>query len=318
MRVTRDIDPSEIRPGVDGGDFRPPPPIKKKRRWWLRILLLLVVLGGGAYSYVHFGGKMPAMLGRADGEPPVIKADATPVKVKPDNPGGAEIPDRDKLVYQRMSGTPAAEPKVERLLPAPEAPLAPPAAPMPAPAPAVQQPLPKVPTEAQVDAATVPAPAKVAEPAGKVLAAKPVEPPPPPPAPVEAATVASNTPKAPPAAPAPAPAEAEAPRPLAAKMEAAKETPKASAPAAFGAYQIQIAAVRQEDIAKREWTRLQRVHPDLLGDLNLIVVRADLGAEKGVFYRLRAGPLASEASARKRCADLAKVKVGCLVVKARE
>lgn len=315
MRVTRDIDPSEIRPGVEGGDYRPPPPLKKKRRWWFRILLLLLVLGGGAYGYVHFGGKMPAMLGRAEGEPPVIKADATPVKVKPDNPGGAEIPDRDKLVYQRMSGTPTAEPKVERLLPAPEAPLAPPA-PAAVPAPPVQQPLPKVPTEAQVDAATVPAPAKVMEPAGKVPTTKQAATPPsPPPAPTEAVTVASNTPKAP-----PAPSAAEPARELAAKIEAPTEAPKTSpaAPTTAGAYQIQIAAVRQEDLAKREWARLQRVHPDLLGDLNLVVVRADLGAEKGVFYRLRAGPLASEAAARKRCADLAKAKVGCLVVKARD
>lgn len=312
MRVTRDIDPSEIRPGVEGADYRPPP-VKKKRRWWLRILLLLVVLGGGVYGYVHFGGKMPTMLGRTEGEPPVIKADATPIKVKPDNPGGAEIPDRDKLVYQRMSGTPVAEPKVERLLPAPEAPLAPPAAPVPA----VQQQLPKVPTEAQVDAATVPPPAKVLEPVGKVPTAKPAGAPPPPPAPTEAVTVAANAPKAPPAAP---PAAPEPARELAAKTEAPKEAPKTNVPvqAASGAYQIQIAAVRQEDLAKREWARLQRVHPDLLGDLNLVVVRADLGAEKGVFYRLRAGPLASEAAARKRCADLAKVKVGCLVVKARD
>ncbi len=312
MRVTRDIDPSEILPGVEGGEFRPPPPLKKKRRWWLRILLLLIVLGGGAYGYVHFGGKMPAMLGSTEGEPPVIKADAGPVKVKPENPGGAEIPDRDKLVYQRLSGTPATEPKIERLLPAPEAPLPPPAP----PAPAVQQPLPKVPTEAQVKAATVPAPATVVEPMGKVPAAKPAEAPPPPAVPTEAVTVASNAPKAPPAAP--PSASSEPARELAAKTEPIKAAPKVPVPAASGAYQIQIAAVRQEDLAKREWARLQRVHPDLLGDLGLVVVRADLGAEKGVFYRLRAGPLASEAAARKRCSDLAKVKVGCLVVKARE
>lgn len=312
MRVTRDIDPSEIRPGVEGGEFRPPPPLKKKRRWWIRILLLLIVLGGGAYGYVHFGGRMPSMLGSTEGEPPVIKADAGPIKVKPENPGGAEIPDRDKLVYQRLSGTPAPEPKIERLLPAPEAPLPPPAP----PAPAVQQPLPKVPTEAQVEAATVPAPATVVEPVGKVPATKPAEAPPPPAVPKEAVTVASTVPEAPPAAP---PSASSEPAPeLAAKTEQPKAAPKPPVSATSGAYQIQIAAVRQEDLAKREWARLQRVHPDLLGDLGLVVVRADLGAEKGVFYRLRAGPLASEAAARKRCADLAKVKVGCLVIKARE
>jgi hypothetical protein len=42
--------------------------------------------------------------------------------------------------------------------------------------------------------------------------------------------------------------------------------------------------------------------------------RADLGS-KGVFFRLRAGPLASESAAKKICAELTKRKVGCLVIK---
>jgi len=74
-----------------------------------------------------------------------------------------------------------------------------------------------------------------------------------------------------------------------------------------------LASIRSEDAVRAEWGRLKGKYPDMLGGLDLTVARADLGA-KGIFYRLRAGPL-SESAAKKLCADLAKNKVGCLVVR---
>ena len=68
--------------------------------------------------------------------------------------------------------------------------------------------------------------------------------------------------------------------------------------------------------AQREWSRLRKNHSDLLGKLELSVIKADLGPGKGLFYRLRAGPLASKAAARNLCAKLAKRKVGCLIARA--
>lgn len=52
----------------------------------------------------------------------IIRADNTPFKVKPDQPGGMEIPHQDKLVFNSVSpdGKPVT---VERLLPPPEQPL---------------------------------------------------------------------------------------------------------------------------------------------------------------------------------------------------
>ena len=44
------------------------------------------------------------------------------------------------------------------------------------------------------------------------------------------------------------------------------------------------------------------------------MTKADLGA-KGVFYRLRAGPLADEKAARQLCRELTKRQVGCLIIK---
>ena len=41
----------------------------------------------------------------------------------------------------------------------------------------------------------------------------------------------------------------------------------------------------------------------------------DLGKKKGVFFRLRVGPLLSDKEARQLCHALKKRRVGCLVVK---
>ncbi len=59
---------------------------------------------------------------------------------------------------------------------------------------------------------------------------------------------------------------------------------------------------------------MRKRNADLLGGLTLTVERADLG-EKGVFYRVQAGPVADEAAARKLCAALGERKQACLVVR---
>ena len=75
------------------------------------------------------------------------------------------------------------------------------------------------------------------------------------------------------------------------------------------------AAVRSRERANSEWTRLKRKHGDLLADYSLNVVRVDLGPTKGIFYRLRAGPIAWEDVAKSLCENLIKRKVGCLIVR---
>jgi hypothetical protein len=70
---------------------------------------------------------------------PLIRADERPTKVRPEKPGGMEVPDRDKLIYTQKRAA------VEHLLPPPEKPMprptapsasAPSALPQPPPAPA--------------------------------------------------------------------------------------------------------------------------------------------------------------------------------------
>ena len=86
----------------------------------LRIAGALVVMGmfaGGLwFAYTlgmrHTGGSANS------GEIPLIHADNRPIKIKPENPGGMQIPDRDMFIYGQQ------RPEVEHLLPPPEQPMA--------------------------------------------------------------------------------------------------------------------------------------------------------------------------------------------------
>ena len=53
----------------------------------------------------------------------VVEADKTPMKEKPLDPGGMKFPNQDKTVFETFSNGTQQQPKVERVLPAPEEPL---------------------------------------------------------------------------------------------------------------------------------------------------------------------------------------------------
>ncbi len=63
---------------------------------------------------------------------------------------------------------------------------------------------------------------------------------------------------------------------------------------------IHLASFKQESKAHEEWQRLQRRLPDLLGDMTPAVREVDLG-DKGLFYRLYAGPFPNLATAQDFC-----------------
>ena len=83
-------------------------------------------------------------------------------------------------------------------------------------------------------------------------------------------------------------------------------------------YRVQLAASRSEDNIRRDWSSYQQRHSDIFAGLDGSVERAEVGEEKTVWYRLRVGPFASEASARELCSKLAErnVKTGCLPLRA--
>ena len=302
-------------PADEATAYRP----RRRGRFLLLLVLALIVVMGGAWGWTIYGKRLGAMFSApVAGGVPVVRADPTPTKVRPSDPGGMDVPDRDKLVYERLQGE-GGEKRVERLLPAPETPMVPPRAAQ-RPAPEATQKLPRVPTEAQVRAAVKPTPPPfVRDPAASEPAPEDS-----PPSSAETAPEAPTPEAVAEAKPEPKPASKPEPKsesksePVSAPPPAPQTAATPAAPAAASVasgYLIQIAAVREPERAESEWGRLQRQHPDTLRGLKLVVVRADLG-DKGVFWRLRAGPFADEAAAKSRCADLAKRKVGCMVVKA--
>jgi hypothetical protein len=87
--------------------------------------ILVMALFAGGLWFAYQKGTRSAGTGMANGDVPLIRADQRPIKVKPERPGGMEVPDRDNLIYN------APHPAVEHLLPPPEKPLPRPTAPPP-------------------------------------------------------------------------------------------------------------------------------------------------------------------------------------------
>ena len=81
-------------------------------------------------------------------------------------------------------------------------------------------------------------------------------------------------------------------------------------------YTVQIASYRSEQEASAGWQALTTEQGDLLAKLPHAVAKADLGAEKGVFYRLQAGSFSDRKEAKALCTDLKDHSIDCMVVEA--
>ena len=321
---------------LDGGQL-PPPGTPAKSGLTLRsrsafmvgsALLGAIALGGAlAFAYKQSGG------GLSSEPPPLVQADATPVKAAPDQPGGKEFPHKNKLIYDRLQNGDA--PEAEKLVPrqedvaVPAMPASDPAT-MPAPVattdavPPTTQALPGAPTMAMAAAdETAPdgGPRKV-----KTMVVRPdgsVETPQVPALPTDAApagaapeAAASPAPAAEPqqlAAVAPpepaqqqqvqaAPQEAAAPAPAPApkpKQQTAAATPQAGP----SKYVVQVGSKKNQTEALASFADMQQKYPTLLASYRPIVQKADLGA-KGTWYRLRIGPITDKTAASKLCSQL--------------
>jgi cell division septation protein DedD len=252
-----------------------------------RVAAALVVMSlfaaGLWFAYVegvrHTGGSGNG------GDIPLIRADTRPMKVKPENPGGMQIPDRDMLIYGQQ------RPQVEHLLPPPEQPMARPAPPPSPPPPQVQAVAPPA------AAPSVP-PEAAAEPG-----------------PAAPAVVPSPSPSAS-AQPALSPAAAAAAQELAptAAANPAKPVAPRAAKGNEGGLRLQLGAVRSQTEARGTWERLKHKNADLLGNLSAVAIRADLG-DKGVYYRIQAGPVADASTADRICGELRQRRLACVIVR---
>ncbi|MBL4691875.1 MAG: SPOR domain-containing protein [Magnetovibrio sp.] len=270
---------------------------EKGRGLWLWVVLIVILSGGGGAGWMYLQAHSNDFEQANAGGVPLILAPQFSLKEKPADPGGMKVPDRDKSVYNRMIGSAEIPTSgtIERLLPPAEAPLSPPkvVAKMAVPATSVVVPIP---------ARVVPKPENIIAPVQSIA-------PPPPP------VVAKIAKKAEPVAkPAPVASKIVASRLGASRLGASRlGKVLSSAPAGLG-YLVQLSAVRTEQAAKGEWKRLAGKHVDILGGLDMVIQRADLGT-KGIFYRVRGGWLAKRGEAKAVCAELARRNVGCIIVK---
>jgi hypothetical protein len=90
-----------------------------RRGLFIAAIVGAVAVAGGLGAFaLSFGGK-------GSGEAPVIvKADNSPIKVKPENPGGAVVPNQDNKVYDAViKGAKPAEPVQQKLVTSTEVPV---------------------------------------------------------------------------------------------------------------------------------------------------------------------------------------------------
>jgi len=118
---------------------------------------------------------------------------------------------------------------------------------------------------------------------------------------------AANDQAAAPAAETRAPAQAaptQQTQPAAAQTRAAPTIPK-------GAYIVQVSSQRSRKQAQDAYSSLQRRFPSVLGDVQPVIQKADLG-DRGTYYRVRLGPYQQQAAAR-LCSNLKSAGGDCFV-----
>ena len=291
------------RPGP-AGDRLVPPSTTDGEGGGLKIgRLVLMGLAGGAALYLIL-----SLFSGGDGQQvadvnsvPLVRANPEPTKTAPDEPGGLEVRDQDKLIFDRIGGGSTDSSLPEQLLPPPDVPMARPTPPPPPP-PVLDRPAPEPSVAAAPEPEPAPAPAPAAAPS--VAAAPPAAPAKPTPAPAPTPTPAKPSPSA------TTPAPAETPKP--APGTAAAPAPAAPVPAA-GGISIQLAALKDEAAAKKAWTRISKANSDLLAGLKPIIQPVQVGGS--TLYRLRAGPFVSKDAAATVCAKLKQRNQDCNVVR---
>ncbi|MGF1632100.1 MAG: SPOR domain-containing protein [Kiloniellaceae bacterium] len=259
------------------------------------------------YAYSWGTGQM------AGEELPVVRAEPMPERVRPEQPGGMDVPHQGIAVLNE--GTEGDNPQtVERLLPRPEIPAPPePLAPQ-VPQTALSgsedslpEPIPEAPLMADESDADVTEPPALAEE---------------PTAESEAAQLADDGISRP--IPKPDGGVLEDDDQIAALLEqppletSSGTVPPPAPPAATqtaavttGDVVLQLSSVKSEAAAAQEWNRLKAAHPGLLGRLPLALETAQV--QGATYYRVQTGPFPSRSAAAEVCAQLKSRNQDCLV-----
>lgn len=215
-------------------------------------------------------------------EIPVIRRPQTAVKIKPENPGGMEIPNQDKDVYTIVEKKNIDNTVVENLLPTPEQPKLPDIIPDETGIDENAKNLDEIVDEVVEDDGSAEA---VSDGISNVVLNKPTD--------LLAENkddkVVQNK-------------EVPAPKATATEPKPAAEVKEPTMPSANGKWQIQLIASKNKDAVEKTWASLSSQYP-MLKSYNHEVQPADLGAQ-GIIYKLRAGSFASKNEAQAACAAL--------------
>ncbi len=306
-------------------DFARAPSYRARRI--ITCLVMASLIGGGVYCIVKWK--------RGPSEIPTIKAEL-PLKQKPEQPGGIDIPNQDVLAYQQIDNS-GNKPVVEHLMPPPEMPQAANAKP-PAPAPVESTDPPSIESLEAPPVQPITTTVSPKPPAAQVVTKQPV-----PETPVPSNTIAP----APAAAPAAAVEKKKSDFPPipAAPLKTVGETPAvqphavtnidpshvadtsppvthASEPviasvskpsSGKGGFRIQLASFPDKETADQQMAHVQKKYAGQLGNAKLHLIKADLGA-RGIYWRLQSNPM-TDTEAREICEAIKNLKAGCILVK---
>ena len=260
-------------------------------------------------------------LGRREGQsgPPILRAETSPAKSIPENRGGLQIPHTDKTVFDAINGKQADEP--EELLPPPEEPLVlPETAAAPSDTGIASEEASGGVTDVNVAEAQQALTDLIEEQsgAGGTPTTAPEEttaalsPPPGQGAP-DASSPAETAPAAETAVP-------EANGELRLEFETLPKTEQTEAVAAEPApvitdpYFVQVTSVRTRNDALVAWDRLEGKFGSLVAGYKPDVQTVDLG-NRGIYHRLRGGPLEGRDAAQGLCSQFKQQGQDCLAVR---
>lgn len=286
--------------------------IRARRPYWAFAVVIAVIAVLGSvlwYSYPREAAQ------REVEAAPIIRADAGPIKVVPEEPGGMNVAFRDSTVFNALqgNGTDSNTKRVENILEIRDTPI-----------PDKEKVFSGLKTDIKVEGKKVASVDMSEKPAQKSAAhdgqeADEQD--------VSEAAASAETEEAEPRATAEkeiaaaaTQKPAEKPQRSVQEYEQAEKLSKTEPAAGVetiemtpGGVFVQLASLRSHEDAKKSWLSLKdRFYPQL-GKLELKVQKADLG-ERGVFYRVQAGPVA-EPQAREICAVIQEKRPGgCLVI----
>lgn len=261
---------------------------QRKKRPAILIGVSIGIVVAVGVGWLTFGKYVSVYYGADNGELPVIRADSSVDGMKPETPGGMEVPNRDKLVYERLRQSNTELP-VERLLPSSEKPVPP-----SAPEKEEKQPIDPIGDLAAdiIAQDTMPAAAVIYEEDGT---------------PVEVMFRETTKPAAVPAT--------QKPEEKPVEHTAAKPVEKtADAPAKEESfYTVQLVSTRSDGAAESEWKRLSKKFKEIIADQPYFISKTVVAS--GTFYRLRVGRFKKHEEAKALCDQLKMKKQECFVVK---